>query len=324
MRINTPMNTTNPIFPDILIYAAPLFVIAVVSEWIFVRYWAKKSPKTARGRYERNDALASMSMGIGNLITDLAFGFISLGFMFWLWQFRLFDWGIGLWAFLACLLIDDFVYYYKHYAAHRVRWFWSAHVVHHSSQHYNLTTALRQPWNNHFTGFVFLTSPLIVLGFHPLLVVFVGAVNLVYQFWIHTETIDKMPKWFEAVFNTPSHHRVHHATNPRYLDSNFAGMLIIWDRAFGTFVAEREDEPCVYGIVTPLTTFNPAKIAFHELFNIVKDAAQKGLSLKQRLGYILGRPGYSHDGSRKMSRDLKRDYVRAHPEQAGTEGLSVD
>ena len=304
-----------PEFPPILMYAVPFFALAVALEVLLVRY------RKMDGAYEGKDAAASMIMGVGNLVSDLSMGFISLAVMMWMWQFRLFDWGYGLGAFFACLLVQDFVYYYKHYAAHRIRWFWSAHVVHHSSEHYNLSTALRQPWNNHFTGFVLLSSPLILFGFHPLLVGFVGAVNLLYQFWIHTETIKRMPRWFEFIFNTPSHHRVHHGTNPRYLDSNFAGILIIWDRIFGTFVEERDDDPVQYGIVTPIESFNPITIAFKELLAILKDAFSSGLTLRQRISYVFAPPGYSHDGSRDTSRSLKAAYLTEHPEFQGMEGF---
>ena len=304
-----------PEFPPILMYAVPFFALAVALEVLLVRY------RKMDGAYEGKDAAASMIMGVGNLVSDLSMGFISLAVMMWMWQFRLFDWGYGLGAFFACLLVQDFVYYYKHYAAHRIRWFWSAHVVHHSSEHYNLSTALRQPWNNHFTGFVLLSSPLILFGFHPLLVGFVGAVNLLYQFWIHTETIKRMPRWFEFIFNTPSHHRVHHGTNPRYLDSNFAGILIIWDRIFGTFVEERDDDPVQYGIVTPIESFNPITIAFKELLAILKDAFSSGLTLRQRISYVFGPPGYSHHGSRDTSRSIKAAYLTEHPEFQGMEGF---
>ena len=170
-----------------------------------------------------------MAMGLGNLASDIAMGAVSLALLMALWPYRFFDLGASVPVILLAFVAGDFIYYWKHRAAHRIRWFWSAHVVHHSSQHYNLTTALRQPWNNHFTGHVLLSSPLIFLGFHPLLIGFVASVNLLYQFWIHTEAIDKMPRWFEAVMNTPSHHRVHHATNPDYLDRNYAGTFIFWD-----------------------------------------------------------------------------------------------
>lgn len=309
------METEMPNFPMILAFAAPLFAGSVALEWFFV------SRKKLAGRYEAKDAWASMTMGVGNLLSDLLMGFISLGFLLWLWKFRFWDLGYSLPIIALALLMQDFVYYWKHRAAHVIRWFWSAHVVHHSSEHYNLSTALRQPWNNHFTGHVLLSSPLILFGFHPLLIGFVASLNLLYQFWIHTEAIDKCPKWFEAVFNTPSHHRVHHATNPRYLDSNFAGIFIIWDKMFGTFVPEREDEKIQYGVVKPIETFNPIKIAFVEMINIFKDASQKNLSLKERLSYFFAPPGYSHDGSRKGSKAIKADFVAANPDQAGQPGL---
>ena len=304
-----------PNFPMILAFAVPLFVGSIALEWFFV------SRKKLAGRYEAKDAWASMTMGLGNLISDLLMGFVSLGFLMWLWQFRAFDLGHAFPVILLALLAQDFIYYWKHRAAHLIRWFWSAHVVHHSSEHYNLSTALRQPWNNHFTGHVLLSTPLVIIGFHPILIGFVASLNLLYQFWIHTEAIDKCPKWFEAIFNTPSHHRVHHATNPRYLDSNFAGILIIWDKVFGTFVPELEGEKINYGVVKPIETYNPVKIAFVEIINIFKDASQKGLTLSQRFAYVLAPPGYSHDGSRKGSKQIKADYVAAHPEQAGTHGL---
>lgn len=304
-----------PDFPEILVYAAPFFVLFVVIEWFLVR------KSVLAGRYEVKDACASMAMGTGNLVSNAVLGVMSFSFLMWVWQFRLWDWGYGVWALLGALVAQDFVYYWKHRAMHRVRWFWSAHVVHHSSEHYNLTTALRQPWNSHLTGMVIISAPLVLLGVHPLVLGFVGSVNLLYQFWIHTEAIKKMPRWFEFALNTPSHHRVHHATNPRYLDANFAGIFMFWDRMFGSFVPEGEAEEINYGIVKPVGTFNPLKIAFTEMIAVIKDAAQKGLTLPQRFGYVFAPPGYSHDGSRKGSHALKRDYVDANPDQAGSPGL---
>ncbi|MEP3888990.1 MAG: sterol desaturase family protein [Hellea sp.] len=304
-----------PNYPMVLAVAAPAFLILLGIEWVLV------ARKRLNGTYDRKDAFTSVAMGTGQLVSDVLMGAISLAILMWFWQFRVFNWGFGLWASLACLLLQDFVYWYKHMAAHKIRWFWSAHNVHHSSEEYNLSTAFRQPWNNHFTGFVLLSTPLVLLGFHPFLVGFIGAVNLVYQFWIHTQAIKRMPRWFEFIFNTPSHHRVHHGTNPRYLDSNYAGILIIWDRMFGTFVEERDDDPVKYGIITPIGSHNPAIVAFKELGNILKDAFQPGIKFHQRLAYIFAPPGYSHDGSRKGSKAIKADYVAANPEQAGQQGL---
>ncbi len=304
-----------PDFPMVLAVAAPAFVVLMAIEWGLV------SRKKLSGTYETKDAVTSLMMGTGQLLSDVLMGAISLALLMEFWAFRVFDWGFGIGAMLACLVLQDFVYWYKHMAAHKIRWFWSAHNVHHSSEEYNLSTAFRQPWNNHITGFVLLSSPLVLLGFHPLLVGFIGAVNLVYQFWIHTQAVKKLPPWFEFIFNTPSHHRVHHGTNPRYLDSNYGGILIIWDRMFGTFVEERDDDPVIYGIITPIGTHNPAIVAFKELGNILKDVARPGLKLNHRLGYLFAHPGWSHDGSRKGSKDIKQDFVMQNPEQAGMQGL---
>ncbi len=302
------MTDTTLNFPLVLAWAAPLFVLSVIVEWVFV------NKKAISGKYQTSDAFASMTMGLGNLVTDLLFGFISLGVLLFAWRFRVVDLGCSWPVIFLTLLAQDFVYYWKHRIAHKVRWFWSAHVVHHSSEHYNLTTALRQPWNNHFTGHVLLSVPLVILGFHPLLIGFVASLNLLYQFWIHTEAIDKMPKWFEAVFNTPSHHRVHHGTNPQYLDMNFAGILIIWDKLFGTFMPEQDDVEIKYGVVKSIGTFNPIKIAFAEWAAIFKDAFGPNLSFKQRLGYIFALPGYSHDGSRQTSDQIKTEFYADNKE----------
>jgi sterol desaturase/sphingolipid hydroxylase (fatty acid hydroxylase superfamily) len=231
----------------------------------------------------------------------------------WLYQFRLFDLGFGWWVFVAAFVLDDVCYYWFHRTAHRVRWFWAAHVIHHSSQHYNLSTALRQTWTG-FIAFGFLfTLPLYLIGFHPVIVAFVSGVNLIYQFWIHTEVIGRMPRWFEAVMNTPSHHRVHHATNPRYLDANFAGVFIIWDRMFGTFVEERGDDRPRYGLVRNLAGFNILWAAFHEWIGIARDV-WSAPGWRNKIGYMVREPGWSHDGSRDTSRIIK---ARWHARQTG-------
>ena len=299
----------------VLAYAAPFFVLSVALEW-----WLVRKGKLA-GTYETKDALTSMLMGLGNLVSDITMGVISLTVLMWAWQFRVLNWGVSIPIIVLALVAQDFLYYCKHRAAHRVRWFWTAHVVHHSSQFYNLSTALRQPWNNHFTGFVLLSTPLVVLGVHPLLLGFVGALNLLYQYWIHTEAIDRMPVWFEAIFNTPSHHRVHHGTNPQYLDANYAGILIIWDKLFGTFVPESADEKITYGLVQNVETYNPIKIAFSEMWGAIKDVCKPKLTLAQRLKYLFAPPGWSHDGSRQSSASLKAAYVAQNPHLSGNPGL---
>jgi hypothetical protein len=162
---------------------------------------------------------------------------------------------------------------------------------------------------------------LVLLGIHPAFIAFAAGVNLVYQYWIHTEAIGRMPKWFEAIMNTPSHHRVHHATNPRYLDANFAGVFIIWDRMFGSFVPELDADRPVYGIVHPLGSFNPLMVAFHELGALFGDCRRDGLRPWRWAGRLINKPGWSPTGEHARSDELKAAYLAEHPEQAGTPGL---
>lgn len=305
----------HPTFPNVTQLAVPLFVIGVLAEFVLIRL------RRVRGEYETRDTAASLLMGVGNVVAGMTLGIVSYKALMLVWQYRFFDLGISVWTGIAAFLIDDLRYYLYHRIAHRSRWVWAEHVNHHSSQHYNLSTALRQSWTGLFTGMFVLQVPLVLAGFHPALIAFAFGFNLLWQFWIHTEAVGKLWPWFELVFNTPSHHRVHHATNPRYLDANYAGTLIIWDRMFGTFVEELETDPPRYGIVRNLGTFNPVRIAFHEWVAMLKDAMRPGLTPGQRFGYLFRPPGWSHDGSRKTSHDLKADYVRLHPTEAGKPGL---
>jgi hypothetical protein len=164
---------------------------------------------------------------------------------------------------------------------------------------------LRQSWTSQFSGLILLNVPLAYLGFHPGIIALAFSINLLYQFWIHTEAIDRMPRWFEWLLNTPSHHRVHHGSNPRYLDANYAGVFMLWDRWFGTFVPEQGDEPVRYGLVKNLGTFNPVRIALHEYVAIARDLLRRRLTLIERLGYCFGPPGWSHDGSRGTTAMLR-------------------
>ncbi|MEM7301049.1 MAG: sterol desaturase family protein [Pseudomonadota bacterium] len=308
-----------PDFPQVTQWAIPGFIVLILAELAAQRWFR------ATGEFETRDTATSLFMGVGNVVSGLLFGFVAYGVLSWCWQFRLFDWGVGVWAALICFIIDDLRYYVYHRIAHRCRWVWAEHIIHHSSQHYNLSTALRQSWTGTFTGMFVLRIPLVLIGFHPALIVFVGGINLLYQFWIHTETIGRMPKWFEAVMNTPSHHRVHHATNPRYLDANYAGTLIIWDRMFGTFVPELDEDMPRYGIVKNIGTFNPFRVAFHEWIDMFRDASQPGLTLRQRFLYLVSPPGWNHkaaeEGREWGSDALKQEFVRRNPQESGKPGL---
>jgi sterol desaturase/sphingolipid hydroxylase (fatty acid hydroxylase superfamily) len=308
--MNTPLT-----YPDVTSLAVPVFIAAILLELGWILF------KKRGGRYETRDALTSLMMGAGNVATGLLLGFVTYGFLMWLWLLTPLDLGSSLAAVVLCFVLDDLRYYWVHRIGHRVRWVWASHINHHSSQHYNLTTALRQTWTGTFTLMMLLRAPLILLGFHPALVLFCGGLNLIYQFWIHTETIQRLPRWFEAVMNTPSHHRVHHGRNPRYLDANYAGVFIVWDKLFGTFVPEMDSDKPDYGLVHNIATFNPLRVAFHEWVSLFKDALQPGLTWRERLLYCLAPPGYSHDGSRDTSDAIKQKYLARHPDQKGTTGF---
>jgi sterol desaturase/sphingolipid hydroxylase (fatty acid hydroxylase superfamily) len=294
--------------------SVPLYIALILVEMGVAKF-------LKRAKYETRDTVTSLLMGAGSVVAGIAFGWASYAVLMWFHELTPLRMGFSLPVLVLAFVLDDCRYYWWHRFAHTIRWMWASHVNHHSSQHYNLSTALRQPWTSTFSLGFLVRVPLVLLGFHPALLAFCAGLNLVYQFWIHTEAIDKMPRWFEAVFNTPSHHRGHHAANPRYLDCNYAGTLIVWDRLFGTFVPEVAHDPPRYGLVHQLGTFNPIRVALHEWAGIFRDQAQMGLSLKQRALYALGRPGYSHDGTRKDSRQLKADYVAQNPDQAGMPGL---
>lgn len=294
-------------FPDVTTLAVPLFVAMILIEMIA---WRMKRG----GDYETRDTAASLMMGLGSQIAPLFGGAALLtAALIAAYEVRLFDIPNAWWVVVICFVIDDLRYYWWHRISHERRWFWASHVIHHSSQHYNLSTALRQTWTGTVIGGVLFKAPLAILGFHPLMLAFVGGLNLLYQFWIHTEMIGKLGP-LEWVLNTPSHHRVHHATNPRYLDANYAGTFIIWDRLFGTFVAEDDGERPRYGIIKNLGTFNPVRIAFHEWIGIAKDVV-KARSLREVLGYAFGPPGWSPDGSRLTSAMIKKRWLQQQAQQ---------
>lgn len=246
------------------------------------------------------DTWASLAMGVGSVVINLLWKgvvFAYLSFLHELSPLRL-GYSPGVWA--CAVLADDFCYYWFHRMSHEVRFLWAAHVNHHSSQRYNLSTALRQPWTTPFTSFWFWT-PMPLLGFEPAMILTVQSLSLLYQFWIHTEAIGTLGA-AETILNTPSHHRVHHATNVPYLDRNHGGILIVWDRLFGTFA--REEEQPVYGLTKNIDSYNLIEIAFHEWRALWQDL-RKPNPLGVRLGYLLKPPGWSPDGSTKTADELR-------------------
>ena len=292
-----------PNFPPVIIYAIPFFVLAMLLEFFVA------STKNIKS-YTAKDAFSSIAMGLGNVFIGLVSKLFVFAALYYVYEnFRVFTIPITWWSFIILIFLDDFSYYWFHRTSHENRFFWASHVVHHSSKHYNLSTALRQTWTGSFYSFIFwLWLPLI--GFHPGMIIFQMSISLLYQFWIHTELIQKMPKWIELFFNTPSHHRVHHGSNPIYLDKNHAGILIIWDKLFGTFQPELKSEKVQYGLVVNIKTYNPIFIAFNEWGALFKDLNTKNISVRDRIKYLYKPPGWKHDGTGKLSTDLKEEWLK--------------
>ena len=270
-------------FFDPVQLAIPVFIVAIILEMFAVR-------AGVRGDYDWRDTATSLAMGFGNTFAAIIFGALVVGVGVWLYQFRVLDIPVTWWSIGIAFIAEDFAYYWFHRTAHRIRWFWASHVVHHSSQHYNLSTALRQTWTGQFSLSFAFRLPLFLIGFDPRLILFCAGLNLVYQFFIHTETVRRLPGPIEWLFNTPSHHRAHHGTNPRYLDRNFGGVFIVWDRLFGTFEAERDDEPARYGIIRNLASFNPVWVATHEWVAIGRDLI-RAPDWRTRWRAVAGPPG---------------------------------
>ncbi len=287
--------------PNVVQLSIPVFILFLFLE---ILLWKLRGTVV----YETRDTAASLLMGLGNVLIGAATGGLIYALYEWVHRFRVLDLGVTWWTLALTLVAQDFLFYWGHRWSHECRFIWANHVTHHSSQHFNLSTALRQPWVANASLLFVLGLPVVWLGIPPVLFAFVGGVNLVYQFFIHTEAVGRLGP-LEWVFNTPSHHRVHHGTNPRYLDANYAGMLIIWDRLFGTFTAEEPADPPRYGLVKNLRTFNPVWIAFHEYVGIARDLA-RARSLTEVRGYLLGRPGWSADGSRKTAAMIKDEWRR--------------
>lgn len=243
-----------------VVIAVPFFALLIALEAAFA--WWNDSDA-----FESRDTWTNIVLGFGSVIFNYIFGLgIAVIYLFFYelapFKFPADAW----WTWVALFLIDDLAYYWFHRVSHESRIFWNFHVVHHSSEHYNLSVAVRQSW---FTGIAhwMFYAPIMLLGFAPWMFVVMHGFNLIYQFWIHTEFVKRLG-WLEYVLNTPSHHRVHHGVNEQYLDRNYAGVLIIWDRLFGSFVEETEKPR--YGVIKPVKSFNPIWINTHAWFEMLE------------------------------------------------------
>jgi sterol desaturase/sphingolipid hydroxylase (fatty acid hydroxylase superfamily) len=268
----------------IILLSIPMFLLFLVIEIVSFRVL----PDDGELGYEMRDTVTSLSMGIGSQLWGILWGIVSFAALTAASIVTPLHIEMdAVWPWVALFLGDDLCYYAFHRANHRVRFLWAGHVVHHSSRRYNLSTALRQEWTG-FLSFAFWL-PLALVGF-PVWAIYVQqSISLLYQFFLHTERVGRLPRPIEAVMNTPSHHRVHHGRNQQYLDKNYGGILIVWDRLLGTF--EPEVERVEYGITKNLTTYNPLRVGFHEWYAMGHDVRHSA-TWRARIGHVLRGPGW--------------------------------
>jgi len=269
--------------------AVPFFLLTIALE---IALDARRRVPEEQRWYRFRDAITSLACGVGQQVLAVAaIGAVQLGAYVWLFEHArlttLPTASVAVWA--AGFLLLDLGYYAYHRASHRINVLWAMHVVHHQSEEYNLTTALRQSWLTALVSWVFY-APMALLGFPPLVFVLCLTANTLYQYWIHVRGVGRLGV-LEHVLNTPSHHRVHHGSNGKYLDRNHGSILIVWDRLFGTF--QREEEPVVYGLTKNIDTYNPLRIAAHEYADMVRDIAHS-TTWRDRLSFVLRGPGWAY------------------------------
>lgn len=281
----------------VFLAAIPFFLLSMAIEVAVLAHEAREARAAGRERsagdpspigYELRDTRTSLTMGVGHLVILGVLKLAIVALFAALWSISPLRVPTDAWwGWVLLFFADDLTFYVWHRSHHRIRFFWATHVVHHSSQHYNLSTALRQDWTPFGVGLFWIWMPL--AGFEPWTIFLAQSWSLLYQFGLHTETIGRLPRPVEFVFNTPSHHRVHHGSQQQYLDKNYGGILIVWDRIFGTF--EPEGERVRYGLTKNIDTFNPIRVAFHEYVDIWRDV-RRADTWRDRIGYAFRGPGW--------------------------------
>jgi len=290
---------------NIIIQAVPGFALLIVVEMI---YMAKEHHEIE----SKKAILASLGLVAGALVLSILTKGLTLFVYSLIYQYRLFTLPANYWwTWVILFFADDISYYWYHRLSHQIRFLWASHAVHHSPENFSLSGGVRVPWTSNLTGTFLFWAWMPLVGIEPYMIVLMKSASVIYQFWLHTEMINRMPKWFEAIFNTPSHHRVHHASDETYLDKNHAGTLIIWDRLFGTF--QEETFTPKYGLTEKIASSNPIIIAFSEWISLFSDF-KKARKPKDYLNYIFNSPGWSNDGSSKTTKQLREELkIKADP-----------
>jgi sterol desaturase/sphingolipid hydroxylase (fatty acid hydroxylase superfamily) len=284
----------------LILISTPLYAVVIGLEILLSNI--QKLPSYSIKDTAQNIYLMLLNAGLDLLCRSIYIGII-LSFFY---SHRFFELQVGWWYWIVLFVFEDFMYYWLHRVDHHCRLFWATHVTHHSSEKFNLTVGFRSSVMEPLYRFIYFI-PIAFCGFKPWDIAFVYAATQIWGILVHTEKIKKLG-WLEYILVTPSHHRVHHASNPAYLDKNMGMFLIIWDKLFGSFQPELPEsayQPMKYGLTKAIEKETPVTIVFHEWQNIVKDLFRKDISWKQKLGYLFGPPGWSHDGSRQTSHQLR-------------------
>ena len=276
----------------------PIVLVAALVEGVW-------QSRTRTAGYDWKASACSLGDMIGRRLLSLVPYTLTAPWMVWAWEHRFFTQSLDNVGSVLLLFFGlEFFYYWYHRFSHTSRWFWAAHSPHHSPNQLNLSAAYRLGWFGKYTGATAFFTPLVLIGFTPEIVLTALLLNLLYQFWLHTDWIPRLG-WLEHVFNTPSNHRVHHARNPEYLDANFGGVLVVFDRLFGTYIAERDDVPCDYGTVTPVVSSrNPFVINFAPWIGLFKDL-RSARSLGEVWMFTFGPPGWRPNGEGLTTAELR-------------------
>jgi sterol desaturase/sphingolipid hydroxylase (fatty acid hydroxylase superfamily) len=283
----------------LILISTPFYMVIIGIELLLSNYHHKKT-------YNWKDTFTNVYLMLMNGVIDFLLRGFYLVILDFCWRHRFIEFDHVAVYWIMLILMEDFLYYWLHRFDHEIRLFWAVHVTHHSSEHMNFSVGFRSSVFQPLYRFIYFI-PLGLIGFQPLDILFIYSATQIWGIFVHTEMIHKMG-WLEYLLVTPSHHRVHHASNSKYLDKNLGMFLIIWDKMFGTFQPElpaEQYQPLKYGLTKPLDTETPTKVIFHEWNDIWKDLQRTDINFYDKMGYLFGPPGWSHDGSRQTSDELR-------------------
>lgn len=284
--------------PNLILWAVPIMVVLTAAEMI-ISYIQEKP------YYEKWETVGSILVGLGSVAIGVVIKLVLLYGVVWLYNQLPWRMALQWWTLIPCYIIFDFFSYWAHRVSHGQRFWWATHVVHHSGEHYNLSVSFRLSWIQYLKIIFFL--PVALLGFHPIIFFLTNQLAVLFQFWVHTEYIRRLPAWVEYIFATPSNHRVHHGSQEKYIDKNFGATFILWDRLFGTY--QPEEEPPIYGITTNIgQKANPLHINFHEVLDIIRDV-KTASGFRRKWFFIFGSPVDVDQYKKKLTQKQNTEWI---------------